>query len=92
MKTSFILPSCNYNIFITKAELQELLEKGHISTVISHTPCRTGRTVYQNNRFKTLGSRECCNNLGFRLDDSVADIDDRNWHVQFLSINVSKED
>ena len=91
MRTGFILPSCNYNIHISKVELEQLLETGHLSAVISHTPCRTGRYVYENDRFKNLGSRECCNNLRFLLDDSVADIDDRDWHVQFLTINVDKE-
>lgn len=94
MKSSFILPSCNYNISISKAELQELMETGHLSAVVSRVPCKTGRYIYDdsNNKFELLGNREACNNLCFRLDRPVADIEDLDWHVQFLTINVRKEE
>ena len=92
MRTTFVLPSSNYNIYISKSELQQLLETGHIGVRVGYTPCRTSRTVYADERFKTLGSRECDNGLRFLLDDAVADINDRDRHVQFLTINVDEED
>lgn len=31
MRTAFALPSCNYNIELTKDDLEQLLEKGYIT-------------------------------------------------------------
>jgi hypothetical protein len=92
MKTSFILPSCNYNIGISKEELQQLLDTGHILMTVHRTDCYAGRTIFNGSDFETLDKKEIGNHLYFRLDDNVADIEAGDYGVQFLTINVIKED
>lgn len=92
MRTSFMLPSCNYNIHISKDELRQLLETGYLGVQVYKVPCKTGRAIFDGNDIKTLDRREICNNLRFLLDEGVADIKETDWHVQFLTINVDKED
>lgn len=92
MRTSFMLPSCNYNIHISKNELQQLLETGYLGVTVHKVPCKTGRAVFDGSDFKTLDKKETSNKLRFLLDEGVADIEETDWHVQFLTINVDKED
>lgn len=40
MKISFCLPSCNYNIILTREELQQLIDTGHTGVI---RPDRIGR-------------------------------------------------
>ena len=93
MKASFVLPSCNYNIVISKEELDRLNKTGHISTLVHREmPCYTRRMVYdgENEKFKALDPKQISNNLRFIHDEDVADITDRDWHVQFLTINTER--
>lgn len=92
MRTSFMLPSCNYNIHISKEELRQLLETGYLGVEVRKVHCKTGRGIFDGKRFKTLDRKEISNNLRFLLDEGVADIEETDWHVQFLTINVDKED
>lgn len=91
MRTSFMLPSCNYNIYLSKEELEKLLSTGHIVVnPMRDVPCKTGRTIFEDDNFKTLDSKSVTNNLRFYLDEDVADIEGGDWHVQFLSINIQE--
>ena len=92
MRTSFMLPSCNYNIHITKDELHQLMDTGYLGVLVHKVPCKTGRAIFDGEHFKTLDRKEICNNLRFLLDEGVADIQETDWHVQFLTINIDKED
>lgn len=92
MKTSFVLPSCNYNIGITKEELQRLLDTGHLDARVSRTPCTTSRAIFNGNDFEFLDKKEIHNSLCFLLDEKVADIESEYYGVQFLTLNVIKED
>ena len=90
MKAGFILPSCNYNIVLTKEELEILLSTGHIDVnVMRDISAHTGRYVYDNDTgFKMLDRKSIPNNLRFYLEDNVADIEGGDWHIQFLTINI----
>lgn len=35
MKSGFVLPSCNYNIELSKDDIRQLLEKGYITRTVS---------------------------------------------------------
>ena len=37
MRTAFVLPACNYNIVLSKEDLEQLLEKGYITRSPSKT-------------------------------------------------------
>lgn len=91
MKASFMLPSCTYNLVLSKEDVVQLLGTGHIYTRVSKDiPCRTGRAVWDNeaSTMKTLDRKCIPNNLMFLLDDNVADINELDWHVQFLNIHI----
>lgn len=94
MKSSFMLPSCNYNIGISKAELETLMSKGHLMTVISKTPCITGRAVMNENGtgLETIDKKPIYNDLRFCVEEDVADLPASDWGVQFLTINVVPEE
>lgn len=88
MKTSFVLPSCNYNIGISKEDLQQLLDTGHLNVIIHRTPCKTKRAIFNGSDFEFLDDKEIHNSLCFHLDENVADIESGYFGVQFLTINV----
>ena len=90
MRASFMLPSCNYNIHLSREDLTRLLETGHIGVLVYRdVPCKTGRGIISEDRsFKTLDRKTIPNNLRFYLEEDVADIEGGDWHVQFLTINL----
>lgn len=92
MKTSFVLPSCDYNIGITKDELQQLLDTGYLTVTVSKTPCKSTRIVYNGTDFEAHDDKDVHNNLCFHLDENVADMEDGYYCVQFLRIHINKED
>ena len=94
MKSSFMLPSCNYNIGISKAELETLITKGHLMTVVSKTPCVTGRAVMNEagTGLETIDRKPIYNDLKFYLEEDVADLHGGDWGVQFLTINIIPEE
>ena len=93
MKASFGLPSCTYNITLSRDELKRLLETGLITVHPYKVPCTTSRLVWNSdkNNFTTMDRKTINNNLRFLLDEPVADIEDLDWHVQFLTITLEKE-
>lgn len=91
MKAGFILPSCNYNIVLSKKDLEELLTKGHLLVDPERdVPCHTGRVVVSADRmdFGTLDQKNIPNHLCFKLEEDVADMHRGRWHVQFLGIFI----
>lgn len=91
MKSSFMLPSCTYNIYLSPDDLNQLLTTGRVSVdPLRNFPCRTGRAVYdvEKQTFKTLDGKHIPNNLRFYLNENVADIEGGDWHIQFLNIMI----
>ena len=91
MKTGFILPSCNYNIVLSKKDLEQLLTTGKL--VVDpwrDIPCHTGRVVTTEDHmgFKTLDRKQIPNHLCFNLEEDVADLNSGRWPVQFLGIFI----
>lgn len=50
MRTYMSLPSGTYNITLTKDEFETLVKSSHINCNIGNTPCKTGRTVWNEDR------------------------------------------
>ena len=94
MKAGFMLPSGNYNICISKAELEILMTKGHLMMTVSKTPCVTGRAVMNEagTGLETIDKKPIYNDLKFCLEEDVADLHGGDWGVQFLTINVLPEE
>lgn len=93
MKASFMLPSCDYNIGLTKEELERLVSKGYVTMRVSRTPCTTGRGVINEagNGMETIDKHQIPNDLRFEVDGPVADLDGGDCSVQFLTIYLDKE-
>ena len=93
MKAGFMLPSCNYNITLSKEELNRFLEKGYITATVSKMICTTGRAVLNKggDGLEILDKKEIYNDLRFFLSEPVADLDGGDWCVQFINISVEKE-
>lgn len=90
MKAYMSLPSGTYNLIFTKDELQNLVNSKHIFYNVGHTPCKTGRVVWNADQrdFETLEQKDCYNDLRFNFDEPVADISAGDYPVQFLTISV----
>ena len=90
MKIGWVFPSNNYNIVLSRDELKQLIEKGHISVLSSRVPCSTGRGIYNpaTNEMETHDKKEMYNDLLFRTDEPVAEIEAGIYPVQFLCITV----
>ena len=94
MKAGFMLPSCNYNIVLSKEDIQKLLEIGSICVRPGKdVPCKAARTYYdEEHGFNVVGERDVCNDLSFYLDGELEDCGNKDWPVQFLTINVDEKD
>ena len=92
MNAYFGLPTCTYNVHISKRELFAFLVSGHLLIEPSVVPCKTGRLISKGLDFENIGERKVPNNLRFELDGGVADIEQTDWHVQYLTITIDKED
>lgn len=92
MKSYFALPSCTYTVSLSKEELKQLLETGFVSSVrpIQSISCHTSRAVWNDDKKKleSLDRKQIPNNLCFKLEEDVADIEGGDWHVQFLNIRI----
>lgn len=90
MRTYMSLPSGTYNITLTKDEFETLVKSSHINCNIGNTPCKMGRTVWNEDRkdFETLDKKEVYNNLQFNFCEPVADVPIGDYPVQFLTISV----
>lgn len=82
--TSYTSPSCNYNIFVTREELQRLLDTGHdilfVPGKCHHNRYRNGEKV--NPEYHHL---EVCY-------DSNIEASTTNCYVQFVTIGLVPED
>ena len=78
MRISFCLPSCNYNIILTREELQQLIDTGHTGVI---RPDRIPGLSYDER-----GRRQECVYHDLRYLDRNGE-----ESVQFLTVNVEKE-
>lgn len=94
MKASYCLPSGNYNILLSNEELRELLEYGHVTIHMSRTPCTTSRAIFDDNRgeMEIRDKKKVYNCLFFHTEEPVADIEAGDHNVQFLCINIEKQE
>ena len=77
MKAGFVLPSCNYNIVLSKDELKALLEKGQIVVrPLKEIPCRF---IDWSRKLDT----DTRSDLRFKTDVTLTE-----YSIQFLTINV----
>lgn len=92
MKSYFALPSCTYTVNLSEDELKQLLETGLVSSVrpIQSIPCHTSRAVWnsETKNLTSLDRKQIPNNLCFKLDEDVADIEGGDWYIQFLNIRI----
>ena len=95
MKASFTLPSCNYNIVLSKEDLEQLLKTGHITVRPNKdVPCSTSRAYYdfEKSKWNIVGEREVPNNLNFHLENTPIPGEVEKWGVQFITINLEKKE
>lgn len=92
MKTAFVFPSCNYNIALSKKDLENLLQNKHITITVSKTPCSTSRAIWngEKEKMEILEKKAIPNNLMFDLSEPVLDIHEGPWCVQFLDIGLDE--
>lgn len=88
MKTSYRLPNGTYNMVISKEDLNELLNKGHLTIHTTRDKCAVGRSVWDegNKRMISVGDKEVENILLFRTDEPIADMEAGVSFVQFINI------
>ena len=94
MKAHFGLPSCNYNIELSKEDLELLLSKGYITVQSDRIPCTTSRAVINGTEdgLDFHDRKTIHNNLSFGLSESVSDLQANDWNVQFLCIAINREE
>lgn len=92
MRAGYMFPSGNYNIVLSKEELEQLVEKGHLTSVTNRIPCSIGRGVYNPSKkcIENHDKKDVLNQLFFRTDEDVADMSPGYQYVQYLCIAVSK--
>lgn len=92
MRTVFNLPSCDYNIILSKEDLQELLEKGYITVRSCRIPCSTSRALWDTEKEKWIfdDRKTIPNNLFFGLSEPVADLHAGDRGVKFLNIALDE--
>lgn len=87
MKTSFNIPSCTYNIILSKEDLDLLNTAKYVGLKVSRTPCVSSRGVIDgDNHFQSLDTKQVQNNLRFDLTKQIADMKPDDWSVQFVNI------
>ena len=92
MKSSFNIPSCTYNIILSKEDLELLTTSSYVGCEISRIPCTSSRGIIDGERrFESLDRKQVENDLRFNLTKQVADIKENEWGVQFLNIMLEKE-
>ena len=93
MKVSYCLPSGNYNILLSDEELHQLLQTGYVTIQMGRVPCTMSRAVWNPEKkdMEILDKKPISNNLWFRTDEPVADIEAGDHNVQFLCINIEKK-
>ena len=92
MKISFNLPSCTYNIILSKEDLDLLNTAKYVGGRVSRIPCVSSRAIINGeNSFQSLDRKQVPNNLYFGLTEQVADMKPDDWAVQFLNITLEEE-
>lgn len=93
MKTGYCLPSGDYNVVLTKEELNELVENGRLTMSTGRTNCSACRYYFDGEKMTHAWKKDVFNCLLFHLDEEDVDRkeDAGEHYVQFLSIIV-KED
>lgn len=94
MRASYCLPSGNYNILLSNEELRELLERGYVTVRMSRTPCTTSRAIFNAEKadMEIHDKKKVDNCLLFHTKEPVADIEAGDHYVQFLCINIEKQE
>lgn len=94
MKASYCFPSGNYNILLSHEELHQLLETGHVTIHMSRTPCTTSRAIFNDEKaeMEILDKKAVDNCVLFHTKEPVADIEAGDHYVQFLCINIEKQE
>lgn len=94
MRASYCLPSGNYNVLLSDEELNELLKNGHITIHMSQVPCATSRAVFNKEKgeMEICDKKEIANSIFFRTDEPIADIAAGDHYIQFLCINIERND
>ena len=92
MKTGFALPSCSYNIVLSKEDLNELIDKGHAVLAVTKTPCTSSRAVWNDEKktMESIDKKAVPNSLLFYLKEDVADCNKGDYPVQFINIIVEE--
>jgi len=92
MKNSFNIPSCTYNIILSKEDLDLLNTTRYIGVAVSRVPCVSSRGIINEEyRFQSLDTKQVQNNLRFNLTEQIADMEPDEWAVQFLNIILEDE-
>ena len=94
MKTHYGLPSGDYNIILSKDELEQIMTKGSVSMRLSRTSCTTSRAVLNEDvtGLDFLDKKEVSNDLSFNLDEPVADIDSGYHNIQYINMILDEEE
>jgi len=92
MKSSFNLPSCTYNIILSKEDLDLLNTAKYVGVAVSRVSCVSSRGIIdEKNHFQSLDTKQVPNNLRFDLTKQIADMKPDDWSVQFLNIILEEE-
>ena len=92
MKTYFTLPSGTYNIQLSKEELERLIKNGLLTMRVNRTDCKTGRCIAtKTGATKVLDQKDICNDLRFNLKEPVADIEEGDYPIPFVTFRVTED-
>lgn len=93
MKAYYSHPDGTYSVNLSIEELAELLSKGKVIIHMYRSRCTTGRAIFNKEKsdFEILDKKDVFNNVQFHTDEAVADIEGGNYGVQFLRINIDKQ-
>lgn len=96
MKANFVLPSANFNIVLTREEIQEILDKGYICKTVNKDMPVTASWSTINKDEKCIEHVRVDRGVvpTVYIDDKkvVEDYGENNQAIQFLLIGVEKED
>lgn len=90
MKFSYLLPSGDYNIVLSRDDIKSLVETGCLKVMPMDTECHTHRLVWDSKKrdMEVRDRKEIRNDLRFKLKDPVDDIGPGVHVVQFLNIRL----
>ena len=96
MRISYVYPSGNYNIFLSKEDIDELLKNGRLHNHSGRIPCEITRMAYNpdENKMEVLAQQGCCNLLYIQPADTDGinkEYFNDEMYIQFLDIRLEKE-